>query len=886
MILHRLRLIFVFYLFFLTFSLVTVWQVDCESGMNGEYSKVGKLNAHIGILPVVNVEKTTELEAISNTITDTVELTLKLMGRYVVERLPRKSPYEHPSEILKLVKKLRLDNVIFGRVKMEKNGTVVIELSVYDRSKDKVTITKVEKAETLFDIFDVSDTVILSLVNKFSGIHVGFGSLELINKGEDGEFKVYIDGAFLGNNKYTFDRVLNGEHLVEIRQDRMFGEERIFEKKVTILEDESVTVEFSIPYLTKREQVEIKRLKSIINNNWTDRESISKVSRAIEKALGYLSETPYCNALHKEYEFFQDISLKYKIKITRWSIDSSVFDVNVHAAVDRMDDLARLLESKKLLEKYSGELGVGTDLVAEIISLSVGHRFLGLLTSHNLTFRKGLENKDSFAILDDYDYGKKIGWFANRDYIEDLTLEKEAAEGLLNEYRFVRNKGGHYLLPIFSIGAGIAAGAASGWLFYDDPAPGLVEEGNALYEQYRVSEDSDELKSLHERILWNFTLANLYEWVKWGGTVAAPVLTGLGIYSIVKNITTPARFLQDSARLLYGNGIRAKGKGWEDSFIVLTKPLGSEVFINNRLYGHSPVVIGGDTLKKLKEIGNVDIRVRDFHKKVTDVRVDINKERYVFIENAKIRRIGEEEIWYVSCNRRSGGNSTRGGTFEIFWRDWGELLGRPVEYALQYGKKGREFVETQRTVFHIKGTKYRLKLSGNPEEYVFRIWVVDKSGVGIACSKFYSFVEKAHRGSSKSGSVNQKLLSNPLFFMVAGGPFMWKESDSSMAAILGFYGMGFRVYREVSLGVTGGILSSPSLESTIMLPPIIPTCVFKASDKFSHLFHFVYLPPSIYGRNFYIFSYGVVVKNFLMDLWIQTAEFQAWGIGFNIGFVF
>ena len=210
------------------------------------YPQEEAFKTRVAIIPMENMVKDEQYSVICGTVTDTVELTLKLIGEYNVTRVDGVKPYEDPGSVKRYAERNKIDSIIFGKAYLDRNGNMIFQMSVYDRNWNVITITEERKAESIFEIFDAAEELVVSVVENFSGIHVGFGTIRLFNLSEKGDFEVFIDGEFVGKNLPEVKRVLNGVRRVEVKQKRLLEEHVVLDTEVEVYEDEVTDLSFNL----------------------------------------------------------------------------------------------------------------------------------------------------------------------------------------------------------------------------------------------------------------------------------------------------------------------------------------------------------------------------------------------------------------------------------------------------------------------------------------------------------------------------------------------------------------------------------------------------------------------------------------------------------------
>ncbi len=299
------------------------------------------LKPRVSIIPTINTEKDEQYEAVCQTIDDTMKLNLDLLRRFVVTIGPFLDSYKNPERLKEYARNNRVDNVIFGKAFLNKEGNLVFQVSVYDRIKDTITLTREEGTKNIFETFDAANRLVEGIVGEFSRMHVGYGDVVLENVGEDGTYSVYVDGEWKGESLQRIEHVLNGEHTIEIRQQRMLGAVTIHREDVWVYEDMYVKVDFSIPYLLPEEKEELARLEKEISEYGDDKAEKQRVIRSFEELLGLFSDVSFCWSLAEERERYRQREVEYRLRLNRWAMEDN-FDDPQEAL---FDDLVGILKS-------------------------------------------------------------------------------------------------------------------------------------------------------------------------------------------------------------------------------------------------------------------------------------------------------------------------------------------------------------------------------------------------------------------------------------------------------------------------------------------------------------------------------------------------------------
>jgi hypothetical protein len=129
--------------------------------------------ARIALFEPASAKPDATLSAVLAVVADTVELSLIVLDRWEVTRLPA---VDLP-RVRAYCAKNRIDQAIAGSASARKEGGYAFRLVVFDRLKDAVTITREASSTGTLDIFDVADELVGSLLDGLSGTHLAFGAL-------------------------------------------------------------------------------------------------------------------------------------------------------------------------------------------------------------------------------------------------------------------------------------------------------------------------------------------------------------------------------------------------------------------------------------------------------------------------------------------------------------------------------------------------------------------------------------------------------------------------------------------------------------------------------------------------------------------------------------
>ncbi len=267
-------------------AFITLFPVAHTSGQD-------LLRPRITVLPLENRSADMQVDIVSANIKKTIDLNLKILDRYEIVQT-KVNDFSRETDWLKnFCLENRIDSVIFGEASMTDMGSINIDMSVYSRETENITLSRSGTAETVFDIFDTSETLAVEMMEGFSGIHMGFGSLEVINTGDEGKYTLLIDDVLIGDNIRKVSKILNGSRVIKVNQDRMFGAATILEKELFIEENKGFTIDLSIPGFTEEEAAAINGAESYIRENRENLYYRNRIDKRFETLDQLLTSTDY-----------------------------------------------------------------------------------------------------------------------------------------------------------------------------------------------------------------------------------------------------------------------------------------------------------------------------------------------------------------------------------------------------------------------------------------------------------------------------------------------------------------------------------------------------------------------------------------------------------------
>ncbi len=143
------------------------------------------------------------------------------------------------------------------------------------------------------------------------------GTIVLKKTGSDGSFSIFMDGISQGKNVFTIDNVNPGSHKIEIKQERMLGEEIIFDTDVVISSDETISVTFNVDEITEREREKLKELENAIKKEFDSQEAKDRIEDTFNEAMSLLDNVQENESIIREKQKFKTL---YDDYLKQWII--------------------------------------------------------------------------------------------------------------------------------------------------------------------------------------------------------------------------------------------------------------------------------------------------------------------------------------------------------------------------------------------------------------------------------------------------------------------------------------------------------------------------------------------------------------------------------------
>ena len=205
---------------------------------------------HVAITGFENRTNDEVFDIPAKTATDSLVLTLRLLGMYEV--LERDALVDVPTDATDAAlgdwcDANGYDYFIYGTIALGQGGSQKYKLSVFDRTKRKTVINETAKGESVLDVFSASDQLAGSVIDSVTGRHIGFGSINFLTISSIEGCQVFLDGIKAAETLDPIDRVVAGTHKIVVKQKTGFSSVTILEQEVEIAEGQSVRVDVVVP---------------------------------------------------------------------------------------------------------------------------------------------------------------------------------------------------------------------------------------------------------------------------------------------------------------------------------------------------------------------------------------------------------------------------------------------------------------------------------------------------------------------------------------------------------------------------------------------------------------------------------------------------------------
>jgi len=369
-----------------------------------------------------------QYDIVSNAVMKTVLLTLQVMGKYEVIEIMQ----EESSNPDLLAAEKDIDTIITGEILEHSGSACIIRLSVYDKQKKAVVLVKEEKPETILDIFDASDSITISLLEAFSGVHIAYGRLAIESASGSGLYQVFLNDLPAGWSSNPLPRILAGTYKVDIVQSRPLDTLSLYSGTVEINENRTTRITVDFPQITEKEAAEFSAIDRFILANWFEHDKKVEIEAKLASGLSMAANpsSSFLRQLETKYEKYREM---YRLE-TIFSSGSSGGNFNAQKTVIRDDNkpgFGRLIDKTMLPSGYQSESisGIQPGPAAQLFSIrkSTAEKLEG----------KGVipEIKSGEIVID----GKEADWVSIPPLLTDETGDTSGGGGDIKAIKIARD---------------------------------------------------------------------------------------------------------------------------------------------------------------------------------------------------------------------------------------------------------------------------------------------------------------------------------------------------------------------------------------------------------------------------------------------------------------
>lgn len=212
----------------------------------------GHLAPWVVVVPVYNETEAAALDAVGESIANTIGLSLRLLGDFEVrtvpwDRIPAEVIAGDRESVAAFAERETMDYVVLGSVR-QAEGEIEIASSVWERATGAITVTETRRVGSLLDTFDAADSLALDFLSVFSGQRIAFGAISLSNTGwPEAEYRVLIDGQEVGADGARIGNILIGSR--EVTVVATTGADpgaEVLRRRIDVREDQIVRLDFEI----------------------------------------------------------------------------------------------------------------------------------------------------------------------------------------------------------------------------------------------------------------------------------------------------------------------------------------------------------------------------------------------------------------------------------------------------------------------------------------------------------------------------------------------------------------------------------------------------------------------------------------------------------------
>lgn len=223
---------------------------------------------------------------------------------------------------------------------------------MFDRGEGAIVYDNTWTITSVFEIFDVADSIVEVMLDQFSDERLAFGRLAISNRGSPGDYRVYVNDNLLGEN-LTQTRMLAGTHQIRVEQRRMFGPFVVAEERVTIPEDGDGRLQIVIPDFTEQEAARIRRFEERIVIQDSRAKEDYRFTRIIDEYLQLSQELENASYSEAVSQRKAEVEAGFS-EFVAWYSEPTIIEREVEVDRGEDGDLRRVGPGRPVAEPGSG----------------------------------------------------------------------------------------------------------------------------------------------------------------------------------------------------------------------------------------------------------------------------------------------------------------------------------------------------------------------------------------------------------------------------------------------------------------------------------------------------------------------------------------------------
>lgn len=160
---------------------------------------------------------------LASTITQSVDLVLRLSGSVTVERADFLDPTISLERSVKYYRLVRADGAVYGSITPAADGRYAVNLEVWSSGSAAKASAVHATISNLLSSFDLADKLALQVGSTVVGRKLSEGTLVVEGTAKLPSYSVYADGHLLGRDRSTF-QVLSGEREIVVAKPGAVGD--------------------------------------------------------------------------------------------------------------------------------------------------------------------------------------------------------------------------------------------------------------------------------------------------------------------------------------------------------------------------------------------------------------------------------------------------------------------------------------------------------------------------------------------------------------------------------------------------------------------------------------------------------------------------------------